>query len=203
MGDAGELVLASQSAARRQLLCAAGVTFAVEAPHVDEASFKRAMAREPSAIAPSALALALAEAKACAVSARRPGALVIGADQVLAAREGILDKPRDVAAARAQLLKLRAARHHLHTAVVLAAPGGRSWQHVEVATLTMRAFTPAFLEAYLTAAGASVLGAPGAYQIEGKGIQLFERIEGDYFAILGLPLLPLLAELRGRGVLAP
>jgi septum formation protein len=202
MADARELILASRSAARQNLLRAAGVPIAVVEPHIDEGGLKRAMASASSPPSPSALALALAKAKAQAVSARRRAALVIGADQVLAARAGLLDKPRDVADARAQLKQLRGASHCLHTAVVLAAAGSAAWQHVEVATLTMRAFTPAFLEDYVRAAGVSVCSVPGAYQIEGAGVQLFEHIEGDYFAILGLPLLPLLAELRSRGALA-
>ncbi len=130
-----------------------------------------------------------------------PDAVVIGADQVLALDEELFDKPPDVAAARAQLLRLRGTTHHLLTAVALAQEGRTVWQCMETATLTLRSFSPMALDRYLAVAGDRVTRSVGAYEIEGPAIQLFERIEGDYFTILGLPLLPLLAELRARGAI--
>jgi septum formation protein len=195
--SAAELVLASSSPFRRRLLQAAGLSFRVVPPDVDEAALKRSL----GAAAPAGLARALACAKAQAVSARAPGALVIGADQVLALGERLYDKPGSLAEARAQLLELRGKTHQLHTAAALAQAGEVLWTFVDAASLTMRAFSPAFLEAYLAAAGDSLCAIVGAYEIEGRGIQLFERVAGDHFAIIGLPLLPLAAELRARGVL--
>jgi septum formation protein len=130
-----------------------------------------------------------------------PDAVVIGADQVLALDEELFDKPTDLAAARAQLLRLRGRTHRLLTAVAIALEGRSVWQRTETATLTLRSFTPAALDRYLAVAGDGVTRSVGAYEIEGPAIQLFERIDGDYFTILGLPLLLLLAELRTRGVI--
>ena len=135
------------------------------------------------------------------MSRRIPDAVVIGADQVLALDEELFDKPPDVAAARAQLLRLRGTTHRLLTAVALAQEGRTVWQCMETATLTLRSFSPMALDRYLAVAGDRVTRSVGAYEIEGPAIQLFERIEGDYFTILGLPLLPLLAELRARGAI--
>jgi septum formation protein len=143
----------------------------------------------------------LARAKCEAVSRRIPDAVVIGADQVLALDEELFDKPPDVAAARAQLLRLRGTTHRLLTAVALAQEGRTVWECMETATLTLRSFSPMALDRYLAVAGDRVMRSVGAYEIEGPAIQLFERIEGDYFTILGLPLLPLLAELRARGAI--
>jgi septum formation protein len=201
MHDSGrpELVLASGSSSRRRLLEAAGLSFVVVPPDVDEAALKRdLLARTPRPDV-GAVAEALARAKSEAVSRRSPAALVIGADQVLALDEEMFDKPSDVAAARAQLLRLRGRTHRLMTAVSLAREGRSVWQRMEVAALTMRAFSSDALERYLAAVGDRVTRSVGCYEIEGHAIQLFERIEGDYFTILGLPLLPLLAELRARG----
>jgi septum formation protein len=170
-------------------------------PDVDEAALKRdLLARTPRPDV-GAVAEALARAKSEAVSRRSPAALVIGADQVLALDEEMFDKPSDVAAARAQLLRLRGRTHRLMTAVSLAREGRSVWQRMEVAALTMRAFSSDALERYLAAVGDRVTRSVGCYEIEGHAIQLFERIEGDYFTILGLPLLPLLAELRARGAI--
>jgi septum formation protein len=194
-----ELVLASASAPRRRLLEAAGVPFRVVPADIDEAALKRALAAKATGAA--GVAETLARAKAEAVSGRIPDALVIGADQVLALGTELLDKPGDRAQARAQLMRLRGKTHELWSGAALAFGGKSIWQSVHAATLTMRAFSAAFLDRYLETAGAAVTRSVGAYEIEGTGIQLFERIEGDYFTILGLPLLPLLGELRTRGAI--
>jgi septum formation protein len=193
-----ELLLASASAFRRKLLEAAGVAFQVVPAHVDEAEIK---ARLGSRVVPAALAEALAAAKAEAVSARFPGSLVIGADQVLALGAQIIDKPRDLAEARAQLERLRGKTHRLFTAAALAEDRRTVWSVGDSATLTMRDFTGEFVDGYLAQSGDAVCQMAGSYDIEGRGIQLFERVEGDHFTIIGLPLLPLLTELRKRGVL--
>ena len=130
-----------------------------------------------------------------------PGAFVIGADQVLALDDQIISKPPSMEAARKQLLDLNGKTHQLHTAVAVATDGEAKWALTEVATLTMRKLSPEFIGHYLAAAGDKVLASVGAYQIESLGIQLFEKIEGDFFSILGLPLLPLLEELRREGVI--
>lgn len=197
-----ELVLASTSAFRRRMLQAAGLSFSAVAPEVDESALKRELASARPPAAASDVAAALARAKAQVVSARVPSALVIGADQVLALGDELLDKPGDLASARDQLQRLRGRQHQLHTAAALAEGGDIVWSRIEVATLRMRPFSDAYLDAYLAEAGPSVLSTVGSYEIEGRGIQLFERVEGDHFTIIGLPLLPLLAELRHRGVIA-
>jgi septum formation protein len=166
---------------------------------VDEAAMKRELAGK---IEPGALALALATAKAEAVSGGTPASLVIGADQVLALDGRLFDKPRDLAEARAQLETLRGRTHRLFSAVALAEAGRTVWTIVDSARLTMRAFSDGFLDRYLAEDGAGFTRTVGAYEIEGRGIQLFERVEGDQFTIIGLPLLPLLAELRARGAIA-
>ena len=196
---AATVVLASASPARAALLQAAGIPIIVDVAAIDEAEVKaslRAMCAEPAAVAE-----ALAELKAQRVSRRHPGSLVIGADQVLECDGVLFDKPTDVAAARNQLLTLRGRRHQLVSAVVLSRDGQRVWHHVDRANLTMRDFSTSFLDQYLRAAGEAALASVGAYQLEGVGAQLFARIDGDYFTILGLPLLPLLDILREHGVL--
>jgi len=193
------LVLASASPFRRRMLEAAGLSFEVAPADVDEAALKRDLLGSGST--PSTVAGALAAAKAEAVSARLPDALVIGADQVLALGPDLFSKPVGTPAAREQLLRLRGKSHQLHTAACLATGGKAVWTHVEIATLTMRPFSDAFLADYLRVAGDRVCHTVGAYEIEGLGIQLFERVEGDTFTIIGLPLLPLLAELRARGAI--
>jgi septum formation protein len=194
-----QLVLASASPFRRRMLEAAGLSFEVAPADVDEAALKRDLLRSGSA--PSTIAEALAAAKAEAVSARLPDALVIGADQVLALGQELFNKPASTAEAREQLLRLRGKSHQLHTAASLATGGEAVWALVDSATLVMRAFSDAFLADYLTKAGARVCHTVGAYEIEGPGIQLFERIEGSIFTVIGLPLLPLLTELRARGAI--
>jgi septum formation protein len=195
-----DLVLASASVFRRRMLEAAGVAFRVVPAEVDEAAIKRSLAGEAG---PAALAAILAAEKAKAVSARLPGALVIGADQTLALGldDGLLDKPGSLPEAREQLVRLRGNTHRLFTAVTLAREGRVVWRADDSASLTMRRFSDAFLDAYLARAGESLRQIAGAYEIEGLGIQLFDKVEGDHFTIVGLPLLPLLAELRARGVI--
>lgn len=165
---------------------------------VDEAALKIGLFGQP----PFAVATQLAAAKAASVSEAHPDALVIGADQVLDLDGAVFDKPADLPTARDHLRQLRRKTHALHAAVALACGGAIVWRHVESAQLTMRGFSDAFLDAYLVASGDRVLGSVGAYQLEGLGLQLFEAIDGDYTTILGLPMLPLLAELRRMGHLS-
>lgn len=196
------LILASTSAARRAMLRAAGVPHEVTAPGVDEDEVRAALVAD-GVTDPVAVAGALAEHKALRVSLRFPAALVLGADQLLATEEGeLLDKPGTLERAQAQLRRLRGRTHRLESAAVLAAGGEIVWRARDQAQLTMRAFSDAFLERYLALAGADVAQCVGSYMIEGLGAQLFERVSGDHFTIRGLPLLPVLAELRARGVLA-
>ena len=194
------LILASASPFRRRMLEAAGLSFEVAAADVDEAAIKRGLMERTQM--PAEIAATLGAAKALSVSARAPEALVIGADQVLAFDGELFSKPATLAEARRQLLRLRGQSHQLHTAVALATGEEAVWKLVDTATLTMRSFSEAFLDAYLRQAGERVCHTVGAYEIEGPGIQLFERVEGDIFTIIGLPLLPLLGELRIRGAIA-
>jgi nucleoside triphosphate pyrophosphatase len=194
------IVLASASEIRAALLRRAGLELACAPAGVDESEIKESFRRE--GFDAGQCAAALAEAKARRISARQPDRLVVGADQMLVCAEGWLDKPADLAAAREQLLRLRGKRHELVTAACVVRNGAVLWQTVARSFLYMRPFSDAFLEAYLQALGDKALDSVGAYQLEGLGAQLFARIEGDYFAILGLPLLPLLDFLRGQGVVA-
>lgn len=197
----GQIILASTSRARREMLAAAGVAFTVEAAEVDEPAIRAKMLREKSPPSPPQIAEALARAKAEDVSRRHKGALVIGGDQVLALGSELLTKAKDEGAARATLLRLKGRVHELHSAVALAAGGKVRWAHTGTARLKMRNFSDAFLDEYLTRAGDRIGQSVGSYELEGLGVQLFESIEGDYFTILGLPLLPLLAELRAQGMI--
>jgi septum formation protein len=192
------LVLASKSAIRGAVLRAAGVPIEVHPADVDE----RAIEQGRAARDPGEVAALLAREKAAAVAARLSGRVVLGADQTLALGERRFSKPADRAAAREQLKSLRSRTHELHTAIALVREGTVLFEHREAARLTMRAFSDRFLEDYLDAAGAAVTASVGAYQLEQSGIQLFERVEGDHFVILGLPLLPLLRHLRQAGWLA-
>jgi septum formation protein len=193
------LILASASASRRMLLAASGVRFDVLAADIDEAAVKR-KARAEAASAEDA-ALRLADRKAAAISQREPTAVVIGADQILVCARVWYDKPTDMATARDQLRELRGREHALATAVVCHQNGIPLWKHITTPRLRMRAFSDGFLEDYLTAEAATVFSTVGAYRVEGVGVQLFDAIDGDHSAILGLPLLPLLAFLRQRRIL--
>lgn len=192
------VTLASGSASRRALLAAAGVNAEAVAPNVDEESFRAALRAEGTPVRDQAMGLA--ELKALRVSAGRPG-LVIGGDQMLALGDTAFDKPKDMAEARSHLERLSGQSHTLETAIVICEDGRPVWRHLARPKLTMRPLTPAFIDGYLDACGDQLLSTVGAYQLEGLGAQLFSRIEGDYFSILGLPLLPLLDYLRIRKVL--
>jgi septum formation protein len=191
------IVLASTSAARRDMLSAAGVIHEAVAAAVDEEAAKQALRHLDG----RSLADALAELKAVKLSSRRPGDLVLGCDQTLELEDGtLIEKPG--AALAEQLYQLQGKTHRLYSAVVAAENGQSVWRHVERAKLTMRPLSDAFIADYVTDEGASVAGCVGGYRIEGRGVQLFSRIEGSHFTILGLPLLPLLAWLRARGDIA-
>ncbi len=194
-----ELVLASGSRIRGELLRNAGLRFAVDPADVDERAIEDPLLK--SGFSPADIAQVLAEAKAQAVSERHPGAFVIGADQVLEFEGGRLTKPEDMEAARRQLLAMSGKRHELHSAVVVVRDGETLWRHIGTVRLTMRPFSPAFVGRYLAQVGDAVLTSVGAYQLEGPGVQLFETIDGDYFSVLGLPLLSLLGRLREEGAI--
>jgi septum formation protein len=191
------LILASKSAARRRMLADAGVNFSVQAADVDEDAVKAT--HDPADAA--GLAVELARVKALAVSRHDTDAWVLGADQTLAFDGGLVSKAGSLDEARARLMAMRGRDHQLHSGAALACNGQIVWSGVDTATLRMRAFSPAFLDAYLAAEGAALLACVGSYRLEGMGAQLFEAVEGDYFTVLGLPLWPVLAELRRTGVL--
>ncbi|MGG7517918.1 Maf family nucleotide pyrophosphatase [Allorhizobium undicola] len=192
-----QLVLASTSPFRRQLLTQAGLTFDVAAPGVDEREIESRA--EHQSLLPDELALLLGREKALAVSRRMSGALVIGGDQTMSLGNRVYHKPADRNGAREHLASLRGKTHVLNSALALARDGEVLWQHVSKAHLTVRDFSDIWLEAYLDRAGDAVLKSVGAYQVEGLGIQLFSAIEGDYFTIVGVPLVPLLTQLRLQG----
>lgn len=179
------------------MLEAAGLTISVQSPRVDEEAAKASLRAQ--GLRPREQADALAELKALSVSRGSPD-LVIGADQMLAVEGEVLDKPKDLAEARDHLLKLRGRTHELITAAVVAREGAIIWRHIDTPRLRMRPFSDAFLDDYIENAGEGMLRSVGAYQLEGLGAQLFQRVEGDYFSVLGLPLLPLLSFLREHGV---
>ena len=192
------VVLASASQSRGALLCNAGIEVIRDPAAIDEDSVKESFRHrnEPA----SQAAMALAELKAQRVSQRHKDALVIGADQMLQCGGIWFDKPPDLDHARGHLIALRGKTHELLSAVCVVRDGEVLWRHLESAQLTMRPFSDAFIDEYLAAAGDAVCASVGAYQLEGRGAQLFSRIEGDYFTILGLPLLPLLGFLVNHGV---
>ncbi len=198
------VILASASKIRAQLLQKAGVDIEVIPADVDEDQMKRVLS-SPSSLSPQSkggdLAELLAEAKALDVSRQKPGSLVIGADQTLACEDVLFDKALDIADARKKLLALRGNTHALYSAVACATDGNIVWRHSDVAYLTMRDFSPEFLGKYLALLGNEVLESVGGYKLEARGSQLFDKITGDYFTILGLPLLPLLGFLRTEGIL--
>lgn len=190
------IVLASASAARRAMLEAAGLAFDVRPADVDEEALKR-----PDAD-PAATALELAQAKALAASALAPGDWVIGADQTLEFDGGRVDKARSLDEARRRLTAMRGRRHQLHSGAALARDGRLVWSGLDSADLQMRDFSDAFLDDYLAREGEGLLACVGAYRLEGPGAQLFDRVDGDHFTVLGLPLWALLAALREAGAIA-
>ena len=199
MSGGPALILASRSAARRAMLTAAGVPHEAVAAGVDEAAVKAALVGEGADA--RRLADALAELKAVKISRRYPVDWVLGCDQTLARDDGrLFDQPADRADAADQLRALRGRSHRLTSAAVLAQGGVPVWRHIGVATLTMRDFSDAFLEQYLDAEWPAMAGCVGCYRMEGLGIQLFSRIEGDHFTVLGLPLLAVLGQLRVLGL---
>lgn len=198
MGE--QIILASKSAARRAVLTGAGVTFEVAVAGVDEDAVKTAMLAQGAT--PRDVADALAEIKAVKISAGRPG-FVIGSDQTLEFEGRLYDKAETLEAAAERLKTMRGKPHKLHSAVVVAKDGTPIWREIVSATLTMRDFSDDFLDAYLALEGEEMLGSVGCYRLEGPGAQLFSKIEGDYFAILGLPLMGLLDLFRRHGVLTP
>ena len=192
------IVLASQSASRRAMLSAAGVPFAAESPGVDEDAAKAALRH----LSPRDLADALAELKAVKVSGRRPEMPVLGSDSLVALADAtVRDKPRDRDEARAHLERMSGGTHRLWSAAVVAEGGRPVWRHVAGAALHVRPLSYSFIERYLDAEWPAIAGCVGCFRIEGPGVQLFDRVEGDHFTVLGLPLLPLLGWLRERGVM--
>lgn len=195
------LILASASGIRAKLLREAGLKFGVRPPDVDEGAIKESLRQR--GVAADHVADALAEAKALNVSNASPHALVLGCDQILECEGRLFDKARDISEARQTLAFLRGREHHLISAAVLAEGGEPVWRAAERASLKMRSFSDDFLDNYLKAEGSLVLGSVGCYQLEGRGVQLFDSVAGDYFSILGLPLVPLLGALRDKGILSP
>jgi septum formation protein len=191
------LILASKSAARRAMLADAGVAFSVQVADVDEDAVKAV--HDPADAA--GLAVELARVKALAVSRHDADAWVLGADQTLSFDGGLVSKAPDLETARARLSAMRGRTHQLHSGAALARSGQIVWSGVDTATMRVRDFSDAFLDAYLAAEGEGLLACVGSYRLEGMGSQLFEAVEGDYFTVLGLPLWPVLAELRRAGVL--
>jgi septum formation protein len=192
------LILASQSRARQMLLANAGIAFEAIPADIDE----RAVQKNSGLSAPGEIAKLLAREKALWVSSRKPGRYVVGADQTLALRDRLFSKPAGRQAAAEQLRLLAGNRHELHSAFAVARDGKILSADVSTAAMTMRRLSESEIEAYLEQAGEAVTASVGAYQLEGPGVHLFERIEGDHFTILGLPLLPLLAFLRAERLLA-
>ena len=193
------LILASGSQIRYLMLKNAGLTVTVIKPNLDENSIKQAMRQEGANLVDTSISLATA--KSIAISQRNHGSLVIGVDQMLEVKDIWLDKPLDLAAAKQNLQLLRGQWHSLYSAVTVARDGQSLWHHHDKARLYMRSFSDDWLDYYLQATGESVLETVGAYKLEGIGAQLFERVEGDFFTILGLPLLSLLRFLREHKVL--
>lgn len=191
------LLLASGSTIRQSLLRNAGLAFDVVAPRIDEESVRAALLAEQAK--PRDIADALAELKATKISARHPAALVIGCDQVLDLSGALLSKPETRTEARAQLLAMRGKRHDLLSAVVICQAGRPLWRHIGVARMTMRAFSDVWLDGYLDRNWPDVAESVGAYKLESEGVRLFSRVDGDYFTVLGLPLLDLLSFLTLRG----
>jgi len=196
IGKSTPLILASASEGRAAILRQAGLRFTQQPAHIDERSLEEEAARVEGRMDAGSLAMMLAASKAVNVSRNAPDALVIGADQMMECGGAIYHKPPTIEAAREQLLKLRGRTHSLHAGLAIARGGDILWRHLSRADLTMRAFSEAFLDDYLSSSGNELLQTVGVYRVEGPGIQLFSAIEGDYFTIIGLPVLPLLGYLR-------
>jgi septum formation protein len=194
-----KIILASSSPFRKALLVHAGVAVEAVPASVDERALEAPL--QGSGVSPEDVALVLAEAKAVDVSEKKPGALVLGCDQTLSLGDELFHKPVDMEGARRHLLALSGKTHQLNSAAVLVRDGAVLWRYVGIAHLTMRKLEPAFIGRHLARVGDKALASVGAYQIEGEGIQLFEKIDGDYFTIVGLPLLAVLAELRRLGAI--
>jgi septum formation protein len=194
-----DLILASKSPFRAMLMRNAGLAFSQQAARVDERVIEQTL--EATGTTPADLAVILAEAKAVEVSERYPNALVIGSDQTLSLGDKVLHKATTMEEARRRLLQLQGQTHQLNSGVVLARKGEAVWRRVSLARLTMRPLTPEYIGRHLARTGEKVLGSVGCYQFEGEGLQLFEAIDGDYFTIVGLPMLPLLGELRKLGAI--
>jgi len=194
--DGERLILASKSAARRAMLTDAGVPFVVQVADVDEDALKT------PGVDPVELAVELARAKALAVSRHDADAWVLGADQTLSFEGGLVSKAPTLQAARERLSAMRGRSHQLHSGAALARNGQVVWSGADTVEMKMRDFSDAFLDAYLATEGEGLLACVGSYRLEGLGSQLFEAVEGDYFTVLGLPLWPVLAELRRAGVIA-
>lgn len=194
-----DLILASKSPFRAMLMRNSGLAFSQQAADVDERAIEQTL--ESTGTTPADLALILAEAKALDVSRRYPEALVIGSDQTLSLGDDVLHKAATMEEARRRLLQLQGRTHQLNSAIVLAQGGETVWRHVSIASLTMRKLSPDYIGRHLASTGEKILGSVGCYQFEGEGLQLFEAIDGDYFTIVGLPMLPLLAELRKTGAI--
>ena len=195
------IVLASASTVRARILEGAGLVVTVRPAPIEEAAVKQAVRADSGEMPAGDLAAILAQAKAVSVSEADPAALVIGADQILSLDGRIFDKPSSMDEARENLVVLRGRTHVLHTAAACARGGEVIWHHQADASLTMRDFSNEFLGRYLATAGETVLNSVGAYQLEGPGAHLFSQVDGDYFTVLGLPLLPLLAFLRSERIL--
>ncbi|MDI7863047.1 Maf-like protein [Rhizobiaceae bacterium n13] len=193
------LVLASSSPFRRQLMENAGLSFVAVAADIDERAIEAPLERKGAT--PDAVAVVLAAAKAKEVAGRYPGALVIGSDQTMSLGNRVFHKPVDMAQAREHLLALSGRTHRLNSAIALVRDGEILWEHVSHADLTMRRLVPEFIDRHLSRVGDRALKSVGAYQLEGEGIQLFSNVDGDYFTILGLPMLPLLNKLRNLEVI--
>lgn len=193
----GSLVLASASPFRRQLMENAGLKFSAEASRIDERLIEAPL--EEAGESPDRVALFLARAKAFDVASRFPGALVIGSDQTLSLGSRVYHKPKDLAEAADHLRSFSGRTHQLNSAIALFRDDMVLWEHVSHARLSVRVLSEAYITRYLDRVGERVLSSVGAYQLEGEGIHLFEVIDGDYFTILGLPMLPLLDQLRKLG----
>ena len=193
------IMLASSSPFRKALLHNAGIRFEAESAQIDEREIENTLAK--SVVSPEDLALILAQAKAEDVASRHPDALVIGSDQTLSLGDKVLHKPKNAEDARRRLLELSGRTHELNSAIVIVRGTEVVWRHVSVARMTMRDLDPGFIGRHLAEVGETALSSVGGYQLEGRGIQLFEKIEGDYFTIIGLPMLPLLARLRELGAI--